>query len=275
MKRAIKKMAINYLQSKGFHIAKTTPASEVWKVVNLLKPIDSGIELIRVGGDYDGGYLLPDALAGIKHCFSPGVADVSTFEHDCLERGIVSFLADYSVDAPPIDLSGCKFTKKYVGALSNDEFMSLDEWITESLPDDQDSEMILQMDIEGAEYEALLATAKATMRRFRIMILEFHNMESLRDINYFNIVLATLRKIREDFDVVHLHPNNCCGISSINGVEIPNIFEVTFLRKDYVKSQKPVKSLPHPLDQANLPLMADLGLPEQWAWNEQDRGDVS
>ena len=262
---AVKKLVNTFLQPIGVYVARTTSSGEVRRIVELLKPVDCGIELIRVGGDNDGGYLLPDDMAGIKYCFSPGVADTASFELDCLDRGIPSFLADYSVDAPPIELAGCEFSKKFVGSVNNDQFMTLDQWVAVSLKSERDSELILQMDIEGAEYETLLATTNETLTRFRIMVVEFHNMESLRDQCFCQIVLSTLRRIREKFDVVHVHPNNCCGITSINGVKLPTVFETTFLRKDRVKSRKPVKLLPHPLDQPNLPLRADITLPSYWS----------
>ncbi len=252
------------MQPIGVHVAKTTPSSEVEKIIDLLKPINCGVELIRIGGNNDGGYLLPNDMDGIKYCFSPGVSDTASFEFDCLARGISSFLADYSVDAPPIELNGCKFSKKFIGAVNNEEYMTLDKWVSESLTSECDRELILQMDIEGDEYETFLATTKETLTRFRIMVVEFHNMESLRDKFFCNIVLSTLRRIREEFDVVHIHPNNCCGVSTISGVKIPTIFETTFIRKDRVKSRKPVKNLPHPLDQPNLPSMADITLSSRW-----------
>ncbi len=63
--------------------------------------IDPGIDLIRVGGDADGGYLIPDDLAGIEACFSPGVDTVATFERDMVARGIPCHLIDASVDGRP------------------------------------------------------------------------------------------------------------------------------------------------------------------------------
>ncbi len=44
-----------------------------------------------MGGENDGGYLVPDDLEGIEYCFSPGVSNIATFELDCLNRG--SFLS--------------------------------------------------------------------------------------------------------------------------------------------------------------------------------------
>lgn len=256
------KTAANFvLLPFGVHVARTTPPDPVRQIVALLAPIDPGIELVRIGGDNDGGYLVPNDLEGIAYCFSAGIADIVSFEIDCLTRGIRSFLADFSVDTPPIDLKEYKFTKKFVGAVNNSKYMSLDRWVNASLGNILDDDLILQMDIEGAEYETLLSTPKSILEKFRILIIEFHNVESVRDKNFCQIVLSTLQKIKENFEIVHIHPNNCCGITSINGVAIPNVFEVTLLRKDRIKSRNFVNKLPHPLDQPNDPSQADITFP--------------
>jgi hypothetical protein len=44
-------------------------------LVRLMRPIESGHPLVRLGGPKDGGYLVPDDLDGIAFCFSPGVSD--------------------------------------------------------------------------------------------------------------------------------------------------------------------------------------------------------
>ena len=52
-------------------------------------------ELIRIGGDGDGGYLLPDILNDISYCFSPGVSQTSFFEKELSENyNIQSFMVD-------------------------------------------------------------------------------------------------------------------------------------------------------------------------------------
>lgn len=41
-------------------------------------------DLIRLGPNGDGGYLVPDDLTGIEACFSPGVCATSEFENTVL-----------------------------------------------------------------------------------------------------------------------------------------------------------------------------------------------
>ena len=67
-----------------------------------IRPSVTPHALIRLGGETDGGYLVPDDFEGIHTCFSPGVAEVANFETEMAARGIRCFMADYSVNAPPV-----------------------------------------------------------------------------------------------------------------------------------------------------------------------------
>jgi hypothetical protein len=120
------------------------------------------------------------------------------------------------------------------------------------------------MDIEGGEYETLLAIPHAILKRFRIMVVEFHNFHRLDNKEFYNLVNATIEKIREHFDPVHIHANNYEKVAAVNGVLMPNVIEATFLRKDRVMDSKRPRKLPHALDQPNNPEWAELILPANW-----------
>ena len=85
----------------GYFASKRTSLADLRRVVELLRPVDAGHRLVRIGGDGDGGYLLPEDLGGIAACFSPGVDRQATFENALARFGIGSHLADRSVAAPP------------------------------------------------------------------------------------------------------------------------------------------------------------------------------
>ena len=79
---------------------RPTPVARLRALIEKLSPVTCGKELIRLGDDGDGGYLLPDDLGGIAACFSPGVGYSSKFEIDVAARGIRVHMADASVDGP-------------------------------------------------------------------------------------------------------------------------------------------------------------------------------
>lgn len=239
-----------------------TGKDELLRFLEELHPVATNHELIRLGPNGDGGYLVPDDLDGIEACFSPGVNDVSGFESDCARRGIKAFLADASVEKPAEENELFHFTKKFVGAVSSDDFMTLDDWVASSLPG-TGSDLLLQIDIEGAEYEVFLSASESLMRRFRIIVVEFHNLEQLWNKPYFDLAKRAFEKINKFHSCVHIHPNNCCGAVERDGIVIPSVMEFTFLRNDRIERSSPQTNFPHALDFDNTP-NATLVLPKSW-----------
>ncbi len=235
----------------SMYIEEQVSRAEILDLIAKLHPIDSGHALIRVGPDSDGGYLLPDDLSGIEYCFSPGVANISGFEEELVSRGIVCFLADYAVEAPQLDQDKYVFDKKYIGSCSNDIYMTLDEWKNKYLPGYR-RDLILQMDVEGNEYEILFNISDNLLQQFRILVIEFHFLPAWFDKNYFAIVRRVFDKVLQYFDVVHLHPNNYGGVEVRDGVEVPRLMEFTLLRKDRFKQRIASVSFPHKLDVDNV-----------------------
>jgi Methyltransferase FkbM domain len=218
--------------------------------------------MIRLGPRGDGGYLVPDDLVGISACFSPGVASLSGFERDCAERGMQVFMADRSVDGPAEMHESFHFTKKFVGATTNDGAMTMDDWVREAIPE-SDDDLLLQMDIEGSEYETFLSTSDSTLRRFRIIATEFHDLDKVFNRPFFSLIRATVDKLLQTHVCVHVHPNNYLGVVRVDGLEVPKLAEFTFLRKDRFRDQGPARVFPHPLDSDNTP-NAHVSLPKCW-----------
>ena len=252
------------LFSQGIFIDPMTPISRLQSLAKKLHPHVSKFPLVRMGSNADGGYLIPDDLTNIKACFSPGVDTFATFESDLLQCGIGSHLADYSVDKSPDGLQALSFTKKFLGANSQDHFVSLEDWVDEFEPKSPINSLLLQMDIEGAEYETLLSCPTKTLSKFRIMVIEFHAIESWGHSDFLNIVEATFNKILDTHFIVHSHPNNAMGLVDMNGLIAPRIFELTFLSRKRA-SPGALAITPHPLDYPNVSNMPNLNWNQCWA----------
>jgi hypothetical protein len=233
-----------------FFPSKAVALEKVSSLIQELHPIQGGAPLVRLGADGDGGYLVPDDFDGVTACFSPGVSDIAEFELACAVRGLRVFLADASITAPPVSHPRFSFIQKYVGAITHGNVISLDDWIADSLGDDA-GDLILQMDIEGAEYTALLATPTEHLRRFRTIIVEFHYLDHLFNSNVFPIYNDVFRKLLSTHCCVHIHPNNYCNTISIDGVTMLQMAEFTFLRRDRVFDTTHRSDFPHPLDRDN------------------------
>jgi hypothetical protein len=246
-----------------FNVTSQTNPGEVLGLIRKLRPQDCGKSLIRIGGKGDGGYLIPDELDGIQYCFSPGVNMISDFENQLADRGIKSFLADYSVDAPPILRPEFTFDKKYLGSMNNEQFFTLKSWKDKYLKS-YTEDLILQMDIEGAEYEVILNVQDDLLSQFRIIVIEFHSLQMLFDPLSFRLLASCFEKLLESFSVVHIHPNNCGDIVKRGNIEVPMSMEFTFLNRKRVNSETPVQTFPNRLDAPNDPHEKDIKLPKCW-----------
>ena len=241
-------------------------SSDIKKLISSLRPKRTNKKLIRLGGESDGGYLLPDDLIDLTACFSAGVGEISTFEYDCAKLGMEIFMADASVDAPTINDSRFNFKKKFIGDKDFADYITIEEWIKESKVDST-KDLLLQMDIEGAEFEVLNSVSSSTLKKFRILIIEFHQLQLLWDKDFYKKANSAFKNILKHHTCVHIHPNNCCGLRIINGIEIPVVAEFTFIRKDRIEIYGNATEFPHQLDRNNVE-NPELFLPPIWYENK-------
>jgi hypothetical protein len=252
----------NYLLTRGVYTSRVADDRLVRQLIARLRPMQTGKPLVRLGGEGDGGYLVPDDLDGIRACFSPGVSTVATFEADLADRGINCFLADYSVDVAPVNSPLIHFEKKFLGSRNDDVHIRLEDWINRNVC--CKSDLLLQMDIEGSEYEVLLDTPDEVVNRFRIMVIEFHHLHALFDQLGLLLISFALQKVLNNFVVVHIHPNNGWRTRKRHELEIPPVMEFTFLRRDRAFSSQPATQFPHPLDRTNDTSVPEIVLPSSW-----------
>lgn len=224
---------------------------------------DTDKELIRIGGSGDGGYLIPDDLVGVSAVFSPGVAAVADFEKHFADRGIKCFLADASVKSPPIQHENFEFVSKFVhsGPTSGD-WVNFQSWVGENSKIGED--LILQMDIEGGEWEILDSATPELLRRFRIVVLELHGMHQLAYKLAFQTIDRVFRKLTNEFEIVHIHPNNAERALNAYNFDLAPLLEVTLLRKDRIHTKKAVSILPRQLDRDNVKTYPTTYLDDRW-----------
>ena len=240
-----------WLFARSLNVSRQTKVEDVLALIRKLSPQDCGKELIRIGADGDGGYLIPNDLVGIEYCFSPGVSTRSHFEEHLANLKIRSFLADYSVVAPPISRPEFTFDQKFLGAIDQGIFFTLSTWKNKYL-EGYTGDLLLQMDIEGYEYEVILSAPPDLLNQFRIIVIELHFLDKLFDRFAFGLISTCFDKLLQFFHVVHIHPNNCCGAVRKGDVEVPRVIEVTFLNKRRVGQIKRATAFPHALDKDNI-----------------------
>jgi len=233
------------------------------QVLDCLTPHGCAVPLTRIGGGADGGYLLPDDLDGIAASFSPGVSDKMDFDLAILERGIPCFLADASVPGLPHPHPLATFDRLFLGPRTEGQFISLDDWVARYAPARGD--LLLQMDIEGAEYATLAAASDATLARFRILLVEFHGFHRILSPKHLERMAPVLDRLARTHAVVHLHPNNAAPPVRAGDLSLPPVFEAAFLRLDRAGELTEPPALPHPLDQPNIASLPDYPMPRFWS----------
>lgn len=254
----IQKLYFNRLMSKA------TKARDIAECINSLKPVANSRGLKRFGPPGDGGYLAPDDLDGVIACISPGVSTESRFDQEIGDRGIDVYMADASVDGPPIAHPRFHFTKKFLDVYESENTITINEFCRRVPGFDAGGDMILQMDIESAEYRVLLNASDEILKRFRIMIIELHDLDKILFRPAFNLMRHALQRLVRYHAVVHIHPNNCCKAKLYRGITIPPVMEITLYRRDRATFGGQRLLFPHPLDADNVPHKPTMVLPACW-----------
>ena len=246
----------------GFRISRVS-GTEAKSLLDSLHPVQTGIDLIRLGAPGDGGYLVPDDLGGVSACFSPGVGDQASFERDLQSRGIRVHLADGNPRARWASKE-FDFVGENVVSEQRNDGIHLTQWIRSRA--DVSSDLILQMDIEGHEWEILSELSRKELAQFRIIVIEFHQLSGLGSDLGLWFAKTVFQKLLSEFVVAHAHANLSAGTVVIGPRNsVPRNLELTFLRKDRIRVLGKRTQLPHELDEKNVCGGLGAGLPSVWS----------
>jgi len=143
-------------------------------IKNITIPYKTEFTKTRVGLQKDGAYILLEELIESAECVvSLGIGDNVEFDTDIVERfGKKCYMADFSVDGPPIENEHFFFLKEFINKDNFDRF--LDHFGLR-----ENKNMILKIDIEGGEYDCLTRLEESTLLKFSQIGAEFHNLLSV------------------------------------------------------------------------------------------------
>lgn len=231
------------------------------EIFKLLQPqfIDN-YSKIRLGKINDGGYIVPSELLDhATRCYTYGVADDISFETDlsALKEDIIIRTFDHTVSYPQEIKPNIFFKKEGLAPEKTDDKNTLLSHVTEN--NDIEEKIILKIDIEGAEWPALEQISEKFLKNNVVMlVIELHWFINLNNAEKY---LTILKKLDNIFKIFHFHANNCGRFFNINGKLFPNVFEVTYINKNYITSSHPDStSLPLALDSTNCKLADDYQL---------------
>jgi hypothetical protein len=208
----------------------------------------------RFGSYLDGGYVHVDDIESTDSIISFGVSYNIDYEAELSDIGCEVFAFDNSIESLP-----WKFPPQNI--IFENATIGPDKTISDVLSlVDKDKDLILKMDIEGAEWDVLKQCSKDDMLRFRQVVIEFHDLVDIsksdeRTALSFEVISRLLRTHLP----VLIFPNNHGRFEIVDSVAIPDVIEVLFLRKSTYSMQligSTIKPLRHP----NCPSVRDIKL---------------
>ena len=188
-------------------------------MIKLFHPYDLGYDLIRIGDNSDGGYLVPNCLDDIKNCFSVGVDNKTSFENDLFKK--YKFISSRLFSRCLTSTQKIFFDKKNIKSFNSDKSLNINDWIESKRSRIINKEnLIFQIDVEGYEYEIVSSIEEKKFDQIKILIIEFHDLDYCGNRIIYQIIDSAMSKILKKFDVAHIHANNWKEPTLINQYEI-------------------------------------------------------
>lgn len=185
--------------------------------------------LVRVGRKYDGGYLMLNDFASNMTAYSFGICDDMSWDKDVnFFGGMRVNMYDHTIDYAPEYVKDCIFFKKGIGVVDNEEesLLCMKTILTDT-GNIESRDLILKMDIEGAEWDIFDNLDLSIISQFRQMVFELHDMVSFDEKKQ-----RVLEKINRTHQAIWVHGNNYGIAEKAGDVLVPNSFEVLFVRRD-------------------------------------------
>jgi hypothetical protein len=211
---------------------------------NVLTVYKSPFPKIRLGKDFDGGYIIAD-IPNVNYSIliAGGIDNDVSFEEEFVNKytNTKCFAFDGTINNLPSENENITFIKKNIGFENNNNVTNLNDIINAY------TNIFVKMDIEGGEIPWIKSLSDEQINKFEQLVMEFHLPFTDNEINVFD-------KINKNHYLIHFHGNNCCGTREHNGVIMPNVFECTYLHKKYFETipELNTDTIPGVLDMKNI-----------------------
>jgi Methyltransferase domain len=244
---------------ENFILSDPPRSTDVFQALGLLKPYDiPSFVKKRMGWKGDGGYVLLDDFDSVNIVYSVGIGSRVSFDLDLANKGKDIFMFDHTIDGPPLKHPKFHFFKQGIAA-ANDEaalLFSLAHQI-QKLGHEGRSDMILKLDIEGAELAVFSAMPRDVFRQFRQITMEVHALHRMNDAAYRAAFLAAFSNINSVFTLFHAHANNYSPLGLVDGHTVADVLELSYVRSDLVKRVPSKTVYPTVFDFPNWPSRPD------------------
>lgn len=233
-----------------------------FRILDSLSPTNVlGKEKIRFGDNNDGGYVsiepeIKKNNDGIAYSF--GISTSDPWSMEMVKRGYNVFQYDGTIENSPDNHPMIHFNKFMITGSSKPK--QNEKNFKQILEDHghQGKNIILNIDIEGSEWDFFDSLTKEEILQFEQIIVEFHGFYPEEDEITKRIKI--LEKINKTHQCIHLHGNNCAPITILKELRLlPAVMEVSYIRKDpKYKFIECVDAFPGNLDTPNTPFLPDI-----------------
>lgn len=222
-------------------------------------------DLIRVGlGGADGGYIMLKSFKDNGIAYSFGISNDVTWDNIMAEMGYDIYQYDHTINALPYERKEFHFFKEGISGIDSEEqpLKTLEYYLNRN-KHLEEKNMILKMDVEGAEWDFLETVDSSILKQFDQIVFEMHNMVRPVDANR---ILPLLKKLNNTHSLVHIHGNNCGYQLKIGDTIFPDVIETTYINKEkYETVEDDSLIFPTPLDSPNDRGRVDINLGQ---WNK-------
>ena len=190
-------------------------------IKKLIVPYKSPYKKIGMFGQGDG-YVIADIPFDI--CYSYGSNDDIAFENAIYEKYKAhSYTYDHTIQKITNKPFYINFKREGISHLKTKDCNTLASHLSEN--GHNDNNMLLKMDVEGWEWNVITGD-NGSLQKFKQIEIELHFNEEILEI-----CLKCIRKLTENFKIIHMHPNHY-PINPFLDIEFPRVIELTLLRND-------------------------------------------
>ncbi len=227
----------------------------VVEALSLLTPFDIDKQKIRIGPNTDGGYIFVNDISSHQTIISYGIGTEYRFDMEMAERGHDVYMFDHTIDAIQGENKKLHFFSEGVAGctdISQNLFSIKDHLYRHQIRGDR---LILKMDIEGAEFDALEAVPDDTLDRIEQIVLEVHWLNNLDDLAFRDRFRRMFRRLNSAFTLFHVHANNwdgANGLAIVSGIPVSTMLELSYVRSASVHRLPSQTLYPTALDYPNV-----------------------
>jgi hypothetical protein len=152
------------------------------------------------------------------------------------KKGCLVHIFDHTVKCLPEEHEGVfHYRQALHGSEQSSKHSTTLQKIILNLGMQRSSSNYLKLDIEGSEWE-VLDSFGFQLAIFEQIVVEFHDFFKLTDPEFRNRAVRVFESLNQNFVICHSNGNNWRPIVNFGSIAIPEVLEVTFVRRDLVTS---------------------------------------